>query len=73
MSDNVTVKGSTIKGQNYDEEKKVLEVNQFDPSSYSPYIKHNKLSVYEGKKAIGKIVKSHHKAGQVKPTQFHYP
>lgn len=65
-------KDSILKDESKEEEKK-LEVKNIEPSSYSPYQKHNKLNAYEGKMTIGKATKHHHKPEQVKPTQFHYP
>lgn len=56
-----------------EEEKRTLEVKEKDPSSYTPYMKHNKLSIYEDRKIPGKSSLSPSKNHQLKPTQFQYP
>lgn len=53
--------------------KQTIEVENKDSSSYTPYSRHNKLSVYENKLPLGKSFKPHQRHEQLKPTQFHYP
>lgn len=54
--------------------QKSIDVYQKDPSSLTPFTKHNKLIIHEKtNKHFGKSPKPRNKHGQVIPTQFHYP
>lgn len=59
--------------KNEEEEKIMFGLNGKEPSSFTPYIRTNKLSMYEEKKNLSKVTMSPQKTHQVKPTQFHYP